>query len=335
MNDLAAPGERLPYLERCEKMGFDPLCSFVRDALQKLSIPSSTGDGEIPQSEEEFLALCDMLKIKSEALEDSPQMPTRPVYEGPRHPRDFIPSEELEALYEKHHRYESRIDRAIEYGESKNYYEYIERELGEVEQEIASVENREKDKYNKWYSEQFKDYEQARRSHKKRVQLWESEAEKVKKQRRIEEYRRNAVKRIHQKVRNTFKSRPTKSLQWEPLPPGEATDDKIRLYYEKLESRGGLDGFIQERLDKALALPRKDWLIGSAGFDGYSIFTFGHTEKVLLECPIYGNAVYVINSGEERWLRMSKQELIESGGAKKIPHSGSWHQKVKKELGLQ
>jgi hypothetical protein len=40
----------------------------------------------------------------------------------------------------------------------------------------------------------------------------------------------------------------------------------------------------------------------------------------------------VLNSGEERLLKMNKQELIASGEAKRIFHVGDWYQRVKQAL---
>jgi hypothetical protein len=77
-------------------------------------------------------------------------------------------------------------------------------------------------------------------------------------------------------------------------------------------------GFDQLRLAKILTLPYEDWLKGTAGFYGYIILKFAHTPKVLMECPFYGNAIYVLDSGEKRLLKMNKQELITSGEAKRF-----------------
>lgn len=99
-------------------------------------------------------------------------------------------------------------------------------------------------------------------------------------------------------------------------------------------SRGQLAGFDQERLDKILALPRSGLLKGRAGFYGYIVLQFAHTEKVLLECPVYANAIYVLNSAEERLLKMNKQELIASDEAKRIFHVGDWYRRVKEALDI-
>jgi hypothetical protein len=75
---------------------------------------------------------------------------------------------------------------------------------------------------------------------------------------------------------------------------------------------------------------------GFGGFDAYSIISFAHTNKVLLECPLYGNATYVINADEELWREMTKQELTESGLAERIPHQGeNWPLQVRQALDLE
>ena len=73
------------------------------------------------------------------------------------------------------------------------------------------------------------------------------------------------------------------------------------------------------------------------GIDGYIIFKFDHTQKALMECPIYGNAIYVIGSYWEPWSRMTEQELTayQSGEVKRIPHQGDGFGKVKQELEIR
>ena len=73
---------------------------------------------------------------------------------------------------------------------------------------------------------------------------------------------------------------------------------------------------------------------GKAGFYGYIVLQFEHTEKVLLECPVVGNALYVLDSGEERLSRRNKQEHIASDEAKRISHTGDWYHRVKQEFGI-
>jgi hypothetical protein len=117
--------------------------------------------------------------------------------------------------------------------------------------------------------------------------------------------------------------------------PGERTNDHIHAYYREVLSPRQRRRFEKERLDKMLALPWSNWRRGIAGKFGYIVLMFEHTDKVLLECPLYPNAIFVLDSGGERLLKMEKQELIASDEVKRIFHSGDWYRRVKKELGIE
>jgi hypothetical protein len=69
---------------------------------------------------------------------------------------------------------------------------------------------------------------------------------------------------------------------------------------------------------------------GFGGFDAYGIFTFEGTSKVLLECPIYGNAAYVVDADQGDRKNMTKRGMVESGLAEQIPHHGEdWPAKIR------
>lgn len=303
MNNPAAPDEQRAYLDRCRKMDFGQIRRFIDESLKQVTDPDS--DADRPRSKEEFLELWEMLRADA-GISKSSREPL-PYYE---------PSEKLLSLRARRERtlaflHEAPGDPSV----TKKDIFKAECSLLAQERDIAQVEARERQDYA------------ARRGAYPRTPT-------------SDDTRTRAVERIRREIEHAFKPKPTGRFQWEPLPKGEATPVKVRRYYhERLRSQGRLDVFDQERLDKALALDYEDWLVpteGLGGFDAYSIFTFAHTEKVLLECPIYGNAVYVVNSGEERWLEMTKQDLIESGEAKRIPHQGQgWYEKVKRELDIQ
>jgi hypothetical protein len=55
----------------------------------------------------------------------------------------------------------------------------------------------------------------------------------------------------------------------------------------------------------------------------------------LLECPVEDNAIYILDSGEDRLVGMNKQQLRGSGEAKWIYHTGNWYQRLKDELGIE
>jgi len=75
---------------------------------------------------------------------------------------------------------------------------------------------------------------------------------------------------------------------------------------------------------------------GFGGFDAYGVFTFEGTSKVLLECPIYGNAAYVVDADQGDWKNMTKRGMVESGLADQIPHRGEdWPAKITQALGIE
>jgi len=62
---------------------------------------------------------------------------------------------------------------------------------------------------------------------------------------------------------------------------------------------------------------------------------FDHTQRVLLECPVEDNAIYLLDSGEDRLLAMNKRQLRVLGEAKRIFHRGEWYQRLNDELGIE
>lgn len=89
---------------------------------------------------------------------------------------------------------------------------------------------------------------------------------------------------------------------------------------------------MRDRITKAYLLGPKEVVLGSAEFEGYTVFTFAYTMRVLLECPMYGHAIYIINSDWESLSKLTKQELLEFRDATKIVHRGDWFWRVEQEL---
>ncbi len=126
---------------------------------------------------------------------------------------------------------------------------------------------------------------------------------------------------------------PTRHLSWRVLPPGELSVDSISRHYDRLQRQNPRIKYERERIVKAFSLGPKECYVGKNEFEGYVVFTFAHTTKALLECPLYGNAIYIIDSDWKRWSRMSKQELLSSSHeVTRIIHRGNWFSEVKREL---
>lgn len=121
-------------------------------------------------------------------------------------------------------------------------------------------------------------------------------------------------------------------VPWRILPPGELSLDAIFRYYDELQRLNPHIRYERDRLTKAYLLEPKEAVLGSAEFEGYIVFIFAHTRRVLLECPIYGHAIYVINSDWESLSKLTKQELLEHHKATKIVHRGDWFWRLEQEL---
>lgn len=340
MDDRATPDEKL-HMGRCREMGFAQLRRHIHDTVERLSNPSFSPNEEYPRSHEELLMLCDMLKEKVDALKDDVPTPERPTYDGPPRPGySFTPSDELEDLYRQQRRAERRVEYEGRHGDGGVYLEYIQGELEEVERKVAPLEQSEIQQFN----ERVREYREAHDPYLQRLGLWRKAVERINRRREAEANREKMVHHAYQKVRRAFGSERTLrdsfkgigTVTFEIAPPGESTDDRaIYRYFSGIVSRGELPGFDQERLDKLLALPRSGWLKGTAGLEGYIVLKFAHTVKVLMDCPVYGNALYILDSDEERLLWMKKPQLIASDETKRIFHSGDWYRRVKRELGIE
>lgn len=125
-------------------------------------------------------------------------------------------------------------------------------------------------------------------------------------------------------------------LPWELLPPGKRTRAEVLAYYETLSRQRPDERYDPGRMRRAFSLGPEAWYVSSNEFDGYIVFTFARTDKVLLECPKVGNAIYVLGADWKRLSKMSKSELLAgSHVVARVEHRGDWFWKVKWALGLR
>ena len=300
MSEDGSPDLNDQAVARCREMGFDELAAFVEDCLEKPHGPDPGGDR--PRTREEFGALWAMLREKHAALPDDPPPPP-----PPRSPlakaRDK--RESTMGHLRRARGGESRANkRAI-----RTMEDTLDRLDREIERRLAAGETH--------------GYGHAR-----------ARTPEGPKRRR-----RDAMYRLLGKIERAFEPEPTGRLRWRPFEAQDPSPENIREHYEgHLRRQGKLDKFDQGRLKAATDLPYKEWWVpaeGFGGFDAYSILSFEHTGKVLLECPIWGNAAYVVDAGEEVWKDMTKRAMVESGLAEQIPHRGEdWPQKIRRALDL-
>jgi hypothetical protein len=327
MNESAAPDEQPPYMEGAREMSFAQLARFIGNALERLSRPSASDDGELPRSQEELLTLCEMLRAKADAENRDAPVPQPPNYKDPDNPGPFTPSDKLHSLYAKRERYERHVEDA--YGESQIVQEWTEDQLRKMEErELYPAEQRERRRHDKLVAE----YEEARKPYREQYQRWA--AEKSRWQER-EANREATVRRLYREVKRAFAAKTTTTLPWEIAAAGEGTDNNaVYGYFRDMLSRGEIKEFDPERLDTILSLPWSHRMLGKAGWFGYIILTFNHTEKALMDCPVPNNAVYVLDSAEERLLKMKKPQLRASGETRRIYHTEGWFRRVERALDL-
>ena len=126
-----------------------------------------------------------------------------------------------------------------------------------------------------------------------------------------------------------------KRLPWRVLPPGDLTLERVLAHYERLARERPGQHFVPERIEKAYSLDPNAWWEGHAGFGGYVVFEYPGTDRVLLECGVYGNAIYVLGPNWKELSRRGKREIMEDPSSRRIPHRGEWFATLKAELGLR
>ncbi len=329
------------YWAACEHMNLARLGMFIYDALQRRTEPSTPTDGSTPLSQQEFSNLVGLMEVKAEAQKEDTTMPARPVYEGPAPPPAYsYPSNELRAARRRSNRALERLEDAMRRRQSEHRVQPLQKELQEAERELPLVEAEEESRKEELLRLD-REYKQAREPYKRSMSAWKQERARVKRAREANDKREEIVDRARRRVADAFKpkrgsgGRGPVTLDFEILPPGEQTHEHVRAYFREAVSSGRLKGFSQERLDKVLALPWSEWQKGRAGVYGYIVLLFDHTDKVLLECPVEDNAFFVLDSADERLLKMKKQQLIESSEAKRRYHSGDWYRRLKDDLGIE
>lgn len=337
------PVEQLPYWGKCKKMDFRRLQLFISDSLAALSRPGYEDVG--PRSKNEFLALCDMLrrKLDTTKMPEIPPLPPPP----PEFPR-YTYSKHLKSLLHDRKllkgtlKAESRKLSALKGWEDKSEVKQrikeIQRELKVLDKNFEQVMIRERQVHEGRRATYIRTHVLPYNQRYLRPHL---EAKNV---RRRWIQQRNKQLEILEKVRknieHAFASNPDppmKHLGWRVLPPGELSAETIRQHYEILQRKNPDVRYDGERITKALSLRPDEYYVGIDEFEGYIVLTFAHTPRVLMECPVFGNAIYIIESDWKRLSKLSKRELLTnfSGQVTKIVHKGDWFRRAKLELSIR
>lgn len=132
---------------------------------------------------------------------------------------------------------------------------------------------------------------------------------------------------------------------WEIFPRGDwfAKKEMLSKIYEHFARLQNNEKWKSKSFDKSRLKnieekmnPNK-YFIGKDKFESYIVYCFNWTDKVILECPIYGNATYVIKSGEFSWKHIAKVSKWDartehSDQVTVINHSETWIERLEQNL---
>ncbi|MDP9476741.1 MAG: hypothetical protein M3R38_13825 [Actinomycetota bacterium] len=328
----ASPIEQPVYWDKCTKMDFRRLREFIDDSLQERAWHRFE-DGR-PRSKEEFLALWEMLrgKINAENMPDILPVPIEPA-EFPQ----FAPSEYLGSLLDQREQLAQTLNAALgNPSATKRSINKLRRKLRFLEPDISLLESRERQEHAERREAYLRPYLEAMAARERSIRQRNAQQLKTVPLRR----RIHFTETTRKDIERAFEVRPTpqaKRLGWRVLPPGELSADAVRRHYDTLQRTNPDVRYERERITKALSLRPNEYYVGMDEFEGYIVLTFARTPRVLMECPVFGNAIYVIKSDWKRLSRMSKRALLaqRSDQVTKIVHKGDWFRRVKLELGIR
>lgn len=327
----AAPIEQPPYWGKCKKMDFGQLRQVIDNSLKRLSEPDPN---DRPRSKEEFLNLLEMLRGKLNAS-DLPEILPDPGDSTEFPP--FVPSEQLKSLLDQREQLIAKLHAASSNLSTKrSILKKLRYRLQLLQRDITTLENHERQDYEKHRDASLRSYKEAKIAHERSIQQWNAEVQK-----RIQFHSRRLqiVERVGNDIERAFRfeaTLPPSRISWRVLPPGKLSVDDVLQHHARLQQQKPHIKYERERITKALSLHPKQCYVGEDEFEGYIVFTFAHTPQALLECPKFGNAIYIINSDWAHWSKMTKHELLASQSREvtKIVHKGNWFRRVKRELGI-
>jgi hypothetical protein len=131
---------------------------------------------------------------------------------------------------------------------------------------------------------------------------------------------------------------PVEKVSFQLLPPGTwSVEDRISHYSKEADRlpSGSVEHEIQwSRLTAINSLGPIKCYVGTELWLGYVLFEFSNSDRVVLECPIEGNATYVLSGDWRKMVAHSKFYLLTnfSGNCTKVVHKGEWIARVKTAL---
>lgn len=123
---------------------------------------------------------------------------------------------------------------------------------------------------------------------------------------------------------------PIHKVPWSILPPGEYPFDRILRHFAELAGESNLK-IDEGRLRLIYSLNPTAIYIGTTDeFRRYVIFYFEAEQKAILECPVFGNAIYVIDGDWKELSMLTKEELLRyyQNHVRRVIHKGNWFDRL-------
>ena len=307
------------FLEKCESLTFQELERYIKKCLRELDSSQLVVE-DVPIRKETYLKLRELLLEKADI--DTDKLLTDNNAQFEEDISIYTPSALIQNLKYSRSSLDKKLhkmlmsDKIIHHIQDKKAFErriiWLCKRFDEMIQEQIFEERA--------FYESFKD---------------DSEFQtEINKQNNIQ---KEIIDKIDTLITDKFDKLPklfAKKLPWKFLPAGEWGFSDILSYcneYQKANSYFDYDG---KRLETLQLLKPTDCYVGEDDFRIYFIFCFDYTDKVILESPIRGNAMYVISGDWKEISKLSKWEIRQkySSNVKRIIHKGEWIDRLREEL---
>jgi hypothetical protein len=130
----------------------------------------------------------------------------------------------------------------------------------------------------------------------------------------------------------------TERLPFVLLPPGTWDIAQVVEHYRKVSNNlaGGFNGrnIDWSRLEEIESLRPVRCYVGKESWLGYVVFEFMNSNRVVLECPIEGNATYILSGDWKAMVGHTKAEIRHDFADRytKVVHKGDWLYRIREAL---
>jgi len=305
------------FIENCEKMSFEELGNYISNCLDKIKTHKNT----LKANPNNLATYDELIKlIESKILDGAIQKVIRDLFI-----KDYNEQKKYD-IYELNKKFDNpqeQFDELIRNRVKKGRLKEMRKKLAHYNLEKEKIEIEYKQHQNLLEREYFE-------NESYRMDLDYKVNKKITERQEFIVGLRSKKRKIFD---NLFQNLQVKKLPWKFFPKGEWTVDEIIKSFSKYATQN--ETVDEKRLRKIVSnLEPSVCYISEDGFNRYIAFCFDWTEKVILECPIYGNAIYIIKGDWQKIARMSKWEARYeySNQVTVIRHNETWFERLKSNL---